>query len=101
MNYNYRYIYVAMTLPQAWAWASTKFQWRWLYRAYLMAALAMAWLTLFQFKHPLIEIVHAFLGWVLYGVFLFTLILLYWRLLVQEMGKGTGLGFMRRWEGAA
>jgi hypothetical protein len=98
MNYNYRYIFVAMTLPQAWAWATARFQWRWLYGAYLMAALAMAWLPLFQFKHPWIEIGHALLGWFLYGVFLFTLILLYWRLLVQELGKGTGWKLMRHWE---
>jgi hypothetical protein len=101
MNYNYRYIFVAMTLPQAWAWASSRFQWRWLYGAYLLAALAMAWLALFQFKHPWIEIGHAFLGWVLYGVFLFTLIPLYWRMLVQGLGKGNGLRFMKRKEGAA
>jgi hypothetical protein len=101
MNYNYRYIYVAMTLPQAWAWASAKSQWRWFYRAYLLAALVMAWLALFQFKHPWIEIGHALLGWFLYGVFLFTLILLYWRVLVQELGDGTGWRFIRRWEGAA
>jgi hypothetical protein len=99
MNYNYRYIFVAMTLPQA--WASARCQWRWLYRAYLLAAMAMAWLALFQFKHPWIEIGHALLGWLLYGVFLFTLTLLYWRLLVQELGKGTVWRFMRRSEGAA
>jgi hypothetical protein len=101
MNYNYRYIYVAMTLPQAWTWGSAKFPWRWLYRAYLLGALVMAWLALFQFKHPWIEIGHALLGWFLYGVFLFTLILLYWRVLVQDLGKETGWRFMRRWEGTA
>ena len=63
MNYNYRYIFVALTLPQAWAWASARSHWRWLYGAYLLAALAMAWLALFQFKHPWIEIGHAL--WVL------------------------------------
>lgn len=101
MNYNYRYIFVAMTLPQGWAWASARFRLRWLYVAYLLAALAEAWLALFQFKHPWFEIGHALLGWFLYGVFLFTLILLSWRTLVQELSKGAGWKFMRRWEGAA
>jgi hypothetical protein len=96
MNYNYRYIFVAMTLPQAWAWASARFQWHWLYVAYLLAALSEGWLALFQFKHPWFEIGHALLGWLLYGVLLFTLILLCWRMLVQELSKGTGWRFMRR-----
>jgi hypothetical protein len=89
MNFNYRYMFLAMTLPKAWAWASAKFQWRWSYGTYLLAALTMAWLALFQYKHPWIEIGHALLGWLLYGVLLFTLILLHWRALVTALGKGT------------
>jgi hypothetical protein len=88
MNFNYRYIFLSMTLPQAWAWASAKSRWRWLYCAYLLAALAKAWLALFQFRHPWIEGGHALLGWVLYGALLFTLILLYWPILVTALGKG-------------
>ena len=88
MNFNYRFIFLAMTLPQAWTWASAKFQWRWSYGLYLLAALGTSWLTLFQYKHPWIEIGHALLGWLLYGVLLFTLILLYWRALVTPLGKG-------------
>ncbi len=87
MNYNYRYIFLAMTLPQAWAWASTMSPRRWLYGVYLLVALMMAWLTLFQYKHPWIESGHALLGWLLYGVLLFTLILLCWRVLVKAVGK--------------
>lgn len=77
MNYNYRYIYGAMTLPQAWARATSRFQMRWLYDPYLLVALGEAWLALFQFNNPWIEIGHAFLGWFFCGVLLFTLILLY------------------------
>jgi len=88
MNFNYRFIFLAMTLPQAWRWGSGKFQWRSAYRAYLLAALAMAWLTLFQYTHPWIEIGHALLGWFLYGVLLFTLILFSWRSLVTPLSKG-------------
>jgi len=87
MNYNYRYIFLAMTLPQAWAWASTKSPRRWLYGAYLLVALMMAWLTLFQFKHPWIESEHALLGWLLYGILLFTLVQLCWHVLVNAVGK--------------
>jgi hypothetical protein len=82
MNFNYRYIFLAMTLPKAWKWASARFQWRWCYGAYLLAALAMAWLAMFQYTHPWIEIGHALLGWLLYGILLFTLILLSWRSVV-------------------
>ncbi len=89
MNFNYRYIFLAMTLPQAWTWGSARFRWRWPYGAYLAAALAMAWLALFQYEHPWIEIGHAILGWFLYGVLLFTLILLYGRTVVTALGKGT------------
>jgi hypothetical protein len=89
MNFNYRYIFLAMTLPQAWAWASAKSEWRWLYRVYLLAALAKAWLTLFQFRHPWIESGHALLGWLLYAILLFILIMSYWPLLVTALGKGT------------
>ncbi len=89
MNFNYRYIFLAMTLPKAWTWASAKFRWRWSYGAYLLAALAMAWLALFQYTHPWIEIGHALLGWFLYGMLLFTLILLYWRSVVMGLVKGT------------
>lgn len=96
MNFNYRYIFLAMTLPQAWAWASARSRWRWLYRAYLLAALTMAWLTLFQFRHPWIESGHALLGWLLYGVLLFTLILLYWPFLVTALGKGTASQLVER-----
>lgn len=85
MNFNYRYIFLAMTLPKAWTWASARFQWRWCYGAYLLAALAMAWLALFQYTHPWIEIGHALLGWVLYGILLYTLILLYWRPVVTRL----------------
>lgn len=89
MNFNYRFTFVAMTLPQAWALASRKSQWRLLYRAYLLAALAMAWLTVFQFKHPWFEAEHALLGWVLYGMLLFTLIVFYRRFLLAALGRGT------------
>jgi hypothetical protein len=52
-------------------WASAKFRWRSAYGTYLRAALAMAWLALFQYTHPWIEIGHALLGWFLYeGCFL-------------------------------
>jgi hypothetical protein len=91
MNFNYRYIFVAMTLPKAWAWASAKFRWRWAYGAYLLAALAMAWLTLFQYKHPWMEIGHALLGWFLYGLLFFTLILLHWRPVVTVLVKPAAL----------
>jgi hypothetical protein len=89
MNFNYRFIFLAMTLPKAWTWASARFHWRWSYGAYLLAALAMAWLALFQYKHPWIEIGHALLGWFLYGMLLLTLILLYWRPVVTALGKRT------------
>jgi len=89
MNFNYRYIFLALTLPQAWAWASASSRWRRFYGAYLLAALAMAWLTLFQYKHPWIEIGHALLGWVLYGLLLFTLVSMYWRAVVTALGKRT------------
>jgi hypothetical protein len=79
MNFNYRFIFLAMTLPQAWTWVSARFRWRWAYGAYLLAALTMAWLALFQYTHPWIEIGHALLGWLLYGLLLFTMILLYYR----------------------
>jgi hypothetical protein len=87
MNFNYRFIFLAMTLPQAWTWVSARFRWRWAYGAYLLAALAMAWLALFQYTHPWIEIGHALLGWLLYGVLLFTMILLYWRKVVAGLAK--------------
>jgi hypothetical protein len=76
MNFNYRYMFVAMTLPQAWIWASGTSWWGWLYRAYLSSALAKAWLTLFQFRHPWLEGAHALLGWILYGILVLTLVLL-------------------------
>jgi hypothetical protein len=87
MNFNYRYIFLVMTLPQAWTLVSARFRWRWAYGAYLLAALAMAWLALFQYTHPWIEIGHALLGWLLYGVLLFTMILLYWRKVVAGLTK--------------
>jgi len=44
---------------------------------------------LFQYTHPWIEIGHALLGWFLYAMLLFTLILLYWRSVVMGLVKGT------------
>jgi hypothetical protein len=70
-------------------WASAKFRWRSAYGTYLRAALAMAWLALFQYTHPWIEIGHALLGWFLYGGLLFTLILLHGRTVVTALGEGT------------
>ena len=99
MNFNYRYIFLAMTLPKAWKWAAARFRWRWAFGAYLLAALAMAWLTLFQFTHPWIEVGHAILGWLLYGMLLFTLILLYWRAFVTALGARTASLILQRRRG--
>jgi hypothetical protein len=100
MNFNYRYIILAMTLPKAWAWASAKFRWRWAYGAYLLAALAMAWLALFQYMHPWIEIGHALLGWFLYGWLVFTLVLLYGRAVVTALGEGTASIILQQGHGS-
>jgi hypothetical protein len=88
MNFNYRYMFVALTLPQAWSWASGNSRWRGLFRAYLLAALAEAWLALFQFSHPWIEGFHAILGWFLYGTLFLVLIPFAGRILLTLRGDG-------------
>jgi hypothetical protein len=56
----------------------------------------MALPALFQYTHPWIEIGHALLGWLVYGVLLFTLILLSWRTLVTALGERTASLILQR-----